>query len=280
MPVHLWVCVVKNGKLRRLDDSHIVGKCYVGWSMIEGSKSLDKILLLLTELLTYPNEATALQLAEKCCLPRATAYRHLAALVRHGLIFRDGNGSLLPGTMLLEVFDQADFSRRLGEVGRPVVSALAKAVGMVSHLGIFEQDMVTYLTKSEPEGEAVFTRESHQLEAYCSGIGKVLLAGLSSTELDEYLSEGAFPSLTKNTITDRHALAKEIGEVRKSGHSVDCGEIEDTLFCLAVPVVDPKGRTIAGLSVSARTQELLERDRPARLLDLQKASEEISRLLY
>src|SRR3546814_4531438 len=55
------------------------------------------------------------------------------------------------------------------------ISKLAQRTGLTAHLGCLESNMVTYLIKegSEPD---VFTREGIQLEAYCSGIGKVLLA--------------------------------------------------------------------------------------------------------
>ena len=248
--------------------------------MTDGAKSLEKALSLFSETLMSQDGMTASQLAEKYQVPRATAYRLLAVFERHGLLYRERGGRLLPGALLLQKFDPDGFRRHLGEVCRLAVGALAKMAGTVSHLGIFEQDMVTYVAKSEPEGEAVFTRENHQLEAYCSGIGKVLLSGLSEEELNAYLSAGPFPALTGNTITDPDALADEIARVRKCGFSIDRGEIEETLHCVAVPITDRHGGIIAGLSVSAYSRDLVEKDLKNRLTDLQQAAREIRKRLY
>ena len=72
---------------------------------------------------------------------------------------------------------------------------LAKRTGLTVHLGVFEGDMVTYLVKAAGVTD-VLTQEGMQLEAYCSGIGKVLLAFLPLDEREQYLAGGPFVRLT------------------------------------------------------------------------------------
>jgi DNA-binding IclR family transcriptional regulator len=110
--------------------------------------------------------------------------------------------------------------------------------------------MVTYRLKTGRGAKNLFTRTGLQLEAYCSGIGKVLLAHLPAAERRAYLAAGPFVALTPNTITDPAVLASTLDEVRAQGFASDDGEIVEDLVCLAVPIRAPDGRVPAAISVS------------------------------
>jgi DNA-binding IclR family transcriptional regulator len=199
------------------------------------------------------DDAGATSLANIACrlgLPPATAYRLAASLVRSGFVLPVGRGRYLPGSALSDRAQGLSLRPALIALGRPTVTALSKATRSVAHLGILEGGMVTYLAKVGPRKAAIFTREGKQLEAYCSGIGKVLLAALPSAELDDYLASGPFVALTRNTIIDPMALRKELTRVQKLGFARDDEEVAAGLHCLAVGVVAPDERTIAALSLS------------------------------
>jgi DNA-binding IclR family transcriptional regulator len=112
---------------------------------------------------------------------------------------------------------------------------------------------VTYLVKipaNAARGAASFTQESGQLEAYCSGIGKVLLAHLPPGERRLYLAGSPFVALTPRTITDPRALEDALQTVRDEGFARDDGEIAEDLYCLAVPVRNRQGQVFAAISLS------------------------------
>jgi DNA-binding IclR family transcriptional regulator len=113
--------------------------------------------------------------------------------------------------------------------------------------------MVTYRIKTGRGAHDLFTRTGLQLEAYCSGIGKVLLAHLPVAERHAYLAAGPFVALTSHTITDPARLAVALDAVRAEGFATDLGEIVEDLQCLAVPVRQPDGRVRAAISVSRQT---------------------------
>jgi DNA-binding IclR family transcriptional regulator len=110
--------------------------------------------------------------------------------------------------------------------------------------------MVTYLVKQQYGAVRLHSAEGSQLEAYCSAIGKILLAGLSDEELNRYAAEGDFVRLTCNTIVEPHLLLDEIELVRKRGWAVDAEEITMGLHCVAVPISDRAGKTVAAASIS------------------------------
>ncbi|WP_235537515.1 IclR family transcriptional regulator [Sphingomonas sp. Root1294] len=108
--------------------------------------------------------------------------------------------------------------------------------------------MMTYLLKEgDPAGTAI-SGPDMQLEAYCSGLGKVLLAHLSKEELDAYLATAPFVALTPSTIISSGALRAELALTRERGYALDQGEMFDGFICIAVPV-RIGGRVVAAISL-------------------------------
>jgi DNA-binding IclR family transcriptional regulator len=126
---------------------------------------------------------------------------------------------------------------------------LASSSRRAIHLGVFEAEMVTYLFK-ESQSEQVLTRETMQLEAYCSAICKVLLAGLGDDRLNEYLRAAPFVRLTDRTLTDPDELRIHLDQVRCYERAVDNREIDEDLWCVAVPIRREDGQVVAALSSS------------------------------
>lgn len=183
-------------------------------------------------------------------MPVATAHRQVATLVAEGYLVAGQGGRYVAGPRLLGLLHRLDEKQVLVACAAPLLHGLAADLGCVVQLGTFENDMVTYRIKAGEGSGALFTRVGMQLEAYCSGMGKVLLAHLPEVQRSAYLDTGPFPALTDRTITDAEALAAELRRVAQKGFAVDDGEIADGLFCLAVPVRAPDGRVLAAASVS------------------------------
>lgn len=213
--------------------------------------ALDKSLSLLSLLVADAGGSSVSALAAEASLPPATAHRIVATLERRGFITKIARGRYLAGPALLRLANAASLSAVMKAVAEPILGALAKQSRLIAHLGVFEGDMVTYLVKAGRQNE-LFTREGMQLEAYCSAIGKVLLALLPDEQRERYLAAGPFVALTPNTFTDPEALRAELQRVREQDFARDEREIDDTLRCVAVPVRDAQGAAIAALSLSAR----------------------------
>ena len=242
----------------------------------KATQSIEKSLSLLSEIVASEGRRSALTLADQEGLPRATAHRILGALTRRGFLTRVGHGRYLAGPTLVRLAKHADLSRTLELAGRPILKTLARDTGLTAHLGIFEGDMVTYLAKARGRRTELFTKEGMQLEAYCSGIGKMLLACLPKNEREHYLANGPFVALTPYTIIDPDILRKELAKTRRRRFALDDREIDADLRCLAVPVFDDDGAAVAALSISARGA-----DGPLRHLPrLQNAASALEQKLY
>lgn len=235
-------------------------------------RSLDKALTLLAAL---GDGACSLPgLSRDSGLPLATVHRLVATLEARGFVARAGRGALVAGPTLLGLARRVDERAHLAALARPVVAALARRAGALAQLGVLEGDMVTYLIKEGRAREALFSREGMQLEAYCSALGKVLIAGQSAAERTRYLAGGPFVALTPRTIVDPAALATEFERAAARGYATDEGEIDAGLACLAVPVRNGEGRTVAALSLSSRGT--IRHSQEARLALLREAARALS----
>jgi DNA-binding IclR family transcriptional regulator len=215
--------------------------------------ALGRSLAMLEAILADREGRSVAALAQDIGLPAATAHRQVTTLVAERFLARLPGGRLGAGPRLLAMLHMVDDMQMIVAAAAPVLHRLASQVGSIVQLGTLENDMVTYRIKIGRGAKDLFTRTGLQLEAYCSGIGKVLLAYLPEAERRAYLAAGAFVALTPRTITDPALLAEALDRVRVQGFARDEGEIADDLECLAVPICQPDGRVPAAISVSRLT---------------------------
>jgi DNA-binding IclR family transcriptional regulator len=215
------------------------------------SSTLAKGLRLLQAIVGDGGRSTLSELAKGQAIPLPTAHRLAVTLESEGYIERQSRGCYLPGrelSRIMPLIPQPE-DRIAIRLRRPMKN-LAARYRVLMHFGVLDDGMVTYLVKENGGEKELFTEERMQLEAYCSGIGKVLLAALPQEELTAYLNNGPFVPLTEHTLTDPDQIERELATVRQEGVAFDRFEIRDDVFCMALPVVDPAGCTIGGLSAS------------------------------
>lgn len=217
-------------------------------------------------------------LARAAQVPVASAHRHIAALVASGFLIPAGYGRHLPGPALRELARSID-EPFIAMAARPILTKLAARTRGVVQLGVFEGEMVTYLVKAGESADALFTRIGMQLEAYCSGIGKVLLANLPEPELARYLAGGPFVALTERTIADPALLRVELEQVAAHGYAIDDEEVVAGLQCLAVPVTVPGSGVVAAISTSRPADDDLAAWQGKLLVSLRNAASEIAGLM-
>lgn len=215
------------------------------------SSTLAKGLRLLEALIADGGRSPLNAIAERMEIPLPTAHRLALTLESEGYVERHKRGHYHPGRALSGFgISPRSLAESIAIRARYSLARLARSHRALMHFGIFEDGMVTYLVKENGSDQELFTAEHMQLEAYCSGIGKILLAALANDELERYLANGPFVALTRNTLTDPADIRVELERVRASGEAFDRSEIRDDLFCLAIPVAMANGEVVGGLSAS------------------------------
>ncbi|MBX3563552.1 MAG: IclR family transcriptional regulator [Sphingomonas sp.] len=215
-------------------------------STVRGTQSATRVLDLLDAIAMDAGASSIAAIAESLELAPSTARRLVAALLRKGWIMRAARGRYMGGDRLRTLAARVSAHARLIEIARPVLRGIARELGCTAHLGMFENEMVTYLVK---EGRhSVFTREHGQLEAYCTGIGKALLAQLPDSELETYLML-PLVRLTPHTIVEPDTLRLVLDAARIDGFALDDREMHEALCCVGVPLALP-GEGWFAISVS------------------------------
>lgn len=217
--------------------------------MPAGTAAIDRILALFGAIAQDDAVRPLSAIAAELGLPPSTAYRMAALLVRRGLIAPARRGHYRGGLALLDLAARCDPHRILADAARPMLRRLARETQATAHLGVWDGDMVTYVVKEAASGSALFTREGGQLEAYCSAIGKVLLANLEPDRQDAYLAAGPFVALTDRTVIEPERIRATLRQVVAQDHAVDEQEIANDLFCIALPV-RRDNRVMAAISLS------------------------------
>ncbi|STC68659.1 IclR family transcriptional regulator domain-containing protein [Corynebacterium pilosum] len=193
---------------------------------------------------------TLAQVAEATGLARATARRFLHTLVGAG--YADTDGSLFwltPKT--LELGYSYLSSLGLPEIAQPHLEKLSRAVDESCSLSILDDHDVVYIGRVPVRRiMAVSITIGTRFPAYATSMGRVLLAGQTAAQIDEYLDTVALTPLTPVTKVSKSQLIDELAAVKKQGYALVDQELELGLRSVAAPVRDSTGATIAAVNIS------------------------------
>jgi IclR family KDG regulon transcriptional repressor len=89
--------------------------------------------------------------------------------------------------------------------------------------------------------------------AYCTGVGKAMLAFMPDEAVERALDRQSFHRFTEHTLASPDALRAELAAIRARGHAFDREEHEPGIICCAVPIRSRTGRVIGALSVTSTT---------------------------
>jgi DNA-binding IclR family transcriptional regulator len=193
------------------------------------------------------------QIAETAAVPKASAHRILAVLVGNGFLTSDGSGSYAPGPRLLALSARVAAGQAEGGIDE-ILGRLQRLTGNTVHLALHTGDSVTYTHKVEGNQPVrMASRVGMPMPLHSTAIGKCVLAGLDTTELGEFAARTGLPASTPATLCTPASLAAELATVREHGYAVDDEENEQTVRCVAAPVLDQNGTVIGGVSVSTVT---------------------------
>ena len=200
------------------------------------------------------------QIAQATTLPRATTHRILTALREVGFIEQDSRGaSYSLGVRLFELGSLALANMDLHREAKPYADRLARLVEEAVHLGVFNGQAIVVVER-EDHTERPSRVASSVLEtapAYCTGLGKAVLAFQDKAIVERVVANGLKP-YTATTITSGTALERELARIRRQGYSTDKGEHQLFVNCVAAPIRNGSGRVFAAISVTGSAARITE----------------------
>lgn len=182
----------------------------------------------------------------RSALPKSTVHRMIEQLAEMGWLERDFDGYRV-GMRLFEIGGLANRRRRLTESAIPHLHALSTATGFAVQLGILDGSEVVYLHRITAGDFDLPTRDGGRKPAYCTGLGKAMLAFDPEAAADALT--GDLPRRTPHTITSADALTTELDRIAEEGLAHDREEAYEGLTCVAAPLRST-GRAIAAVSVT------------------------------
>jgi IclR family acetate operon transcriptional repressor len=214
---------------------------------------LAKGLTLLITLGEYPDGIGLSDLARRVGMPVSTAHRLLATLLSFGFVHFDSDHRRYAlGLRLFELSHQVALVRGLSEVAAPVMQRIVQITGETSLLSVLDGEEMVYVERFDsPHPIQVRGSTGRRDPIYCTAMGKSLLAFQPEEVRETIICQLNLKRLTPHTITNLDELRLELDRTRERGYSLADEEHEPGIRTVAVPVLDPRGRAIAALCITA-----------------------------
>lgn len=195
-----------------------------------------------------PRQSIA-EVAAACGLDRATARRCLLTLAHHGYADWDGKFfTLTPRVLRLGTACLATMP--LPQIVQPMLDRLSEEIGESSSVSILDGAEIVYVARAaQRKVMSIALMPGSRLPAFCTSMGRVLLAARPEAQARAVLGAGPLPARTARTLTDPEAVMAELARVRAQGHAVIDQEVEEGLRSIAVPIRNAHGHTVAALNI-------------------------------
>lgn len=182
-------------------------------------------------------------------LDRATARRCLLTLAHHGYADWDGKFfTLTPRVLRLGTACLA--SMPMPAIVQPALDALSDRIGESSSVSILDGAEIVYVARAaQRKVMSISLMAGSRLPAYCTSMGRVLLAALPEADAKLRVGTAPLPARTPHTLTDPAQIAAELALVRAQGFAAIDQEVELGLRSVAIALTNARGQTIAALNI-------------------------------
>ncbi len=217
-----------------------------------GVQSIGRAFAIMEEIARNRDGIGLAELSKRVGLHNSTTFHLVRTMVSLGYVrqLKDTKRYRI-GRPLFALAANALDEIEMMSLATPVLEALSRETGESAHFSVRMNDTVVVLARtSGPGAFQLADRVGVVRPAYCTALGKIMLAALDDEQLEGYLARTELAPLTDNTITTPDRLRREVAEVRRAGLAVDDGEFDPEARCAALPVRDFTGQVIGALGIS------------------------------
>jgi IclR family transcriptional regulator, pca regulon regulatory protein len=218
--------------------------------------SLAKGLRVIESFEGHHEGRSIIEISQSTGLSRAAIRRILLTLELLGYVERSRQIYRLK-TQVLRLGFSFLSSSSLVEAARPVLERITEQLHDSSSMSMLEGGEIVYVARSAAS-RVLAARLSigSRLPAYCTSMGRVLIAALPDSDLDAYLRQLKPRAYTPKTITRVPQLRKAILAVRRDGYAIVDEELEAGLRSIAVPVFNRSNRVVAAINVGTHVSRV------------------------
>jgi IclR family pca regulon transcriptional regulator len=204
--------------------------------------------------------------AARSGMTRAGARRILLTLQQLGYVEVEGRLFRLTPKVLELGFAYLG-SQPVWRLAQPAMEELSRAARESCSAAVLDGDDIVYVLRVPADKiMAISLGVGSRLPAYCTSMGRVLLAGLPAPERRARIARMTLAARTARTVTDPARLLAILEDVRRDGHALVHGELEEGLVSMAAPIVNRTGRVVAAINLSAHDQRMPPEEMRVRLL--------------
>jgi DNA-binding IclR family transcriptional regulator len=226
---------------------------------------MDRALAILDLLGSKRGDSSLTELCAELHLHKSTLHRLMMVLESHRLVDKNADtGRYRLGLKLFELGSKAIASLDLREQARPYLKLIQRDTEETVNLAVLDKGEVLYIAKEEPQRNLrMAAHVGHRFPAYCTALGKAMLADLSEAEVDLILQSCEMKARTPNTITSPSILKDELRIIRARGYAIDDEENDEGARCVGVAIRDQNGIPVAAVSVSGPASRVTKSKVPA-----------------
>ena len=213
--------------------------------------SLARGLVVIQAFTPQTPQMTISQLAVKTGISRAAVRRCLYTLAKLGFAGAEDGPRYALRPHMLALSNSYSISNSLSTAAQPILERMSGALHESFSVATLDGDEIVYIARSTVS--RVMSDDLHigsRLPAYCTSIGRVLLAYLPTEQLEQYLARVVLTPYTARTVSSVEKLRLALRNVRRHGYALVDQEFEVGLRSIAVPVHSPTGRVVATVNLS------------------------------
>lgn len=244
--------------------------------------SLARGLLVIQAFSPQHPQMTISQLAVKTGLSRAAVRRCLYTLTKLGFAGAEDGSRYALRPRMLTLSNTYSASSSLATAAQPILERMSATLRESFSVATLDGDDIVYVARANINRVmvAVDLHTGSRLPAYCTSMGRVLLAYLPPEQLEQYFARAVLTPHTTRTITSADKLRIALRNVRRNGYALVDQELEVGLRSLAVPVYSPAGRVVATVNLSGHAPRMPVFDMQTRFLPhLRNAAAELGAFL-
>jgi IclR family pca regulon transcriptional regulator len=235
--------------------------------------------LVVIQAFTQQNpQMTISQLSVRTGLSRAAVRRCLYTLTKLGFAGAEDGSRYSLRPRMLSLSNTFTATSTLSTAAQPIIERMSAALRESFSVATLDGEDIVYIARTTVDRVmvAVDLHIGSRLPAYCTSMGRVLLAYLPSDQLEHYLSRVNLVPHTTRTITSVEKLRLALRNVRRNGYALVDQELEVGLRSLAVPVYAPSGRVVATINLSGNAPRMSVLEMQTRFLPhLRNAANEL-----
>ena len=238
--------------------------------------------LSIMDLFSYARPSLSIaEISQDLGLAKATVHNLVRTLEAQGYLDQDrATRRYRLGTRLLALGTIMAGTLEVNQMASGPLSRLADNTGLVGRVAVWDTDAALVTLTVRPQySESQAVRIGPRVEAYCSSIGRILLAYAGPGVAAEYLARVRPIAHTPKTVVDKAELAAELEATRQRGYAAHSQQMSLGRASIAAPIRGREGKVIAAVSLTGSPDRLTGPERESLLGRLLPVADEISRRL-